>query len=228
MKKDVFPQTLNTWIERKLAEGESGRAELNHFIMRVYSEPLRVYCLGTPGRYLGEPEDVVQGFFADRLGRSEYFRGWKESGLRLRRWLMNGFGFYLKELRRERRKQGHEKPLDASSEPGDDDASSASVETEMDRAFAVSVVRQALLDTRMACESRGQSRHWEIFYRHYYEGRAYAEMVSEYGLEPARAAELARTAATKFKSALRDLLAGDGALESEIDGEIESLLGICA
>ncbi len=227
MKKDVFPQTLNTWIERKLAEGAAGRAELNHFVMRVYADPLRVYCLGTPGRYLGEPEEVVEGFFADRLGRADYFRGWKESGLRLRRWLMNGFGFYLKELRRERLQQSHEKPLEESSEPGEGDFA-AGVETEMDRAFAVSIVRQALLDTRRACESKGQSRHWQLFYQHYYEGRGYAELVKEHLVEPARAAEMARTAATKFKRALRDLLAGDGALESEIDEEIENLLGICA
>jgi len=226
MKKDVFPRTLNTWIDLKLRAGESGRAELNHYIMLVYADPLRVYCLGSSARELGEAEDLVQGFFADRLGRAAYFDGWRESGLRLRRWLMNGFGFYLKELRRERRRQNQSHPLEEAEEPSDGGSSQA-VESEMDRAFAVSVVRQALEETRKACESKGQSKHWNIFYRHYYEGRAYAELTPELGLAPAQAAEMARTAAVKFKGALRDILASDGALESEIDAEIDSLLAIC-
>lgn len=226
MKKDVFPSTLNTWIGQKLQEGQGGRAELNHYIMRVYADPLRVYCLGASAHTLGEPEDLVQGFFADRLGRADYFQGWREGGLRLRRWLMNGFGFYLKELRRERRKQNKSHSLDEASEPGDEEAFKG-VESDMDRAFAVAVVRQALQDTRALCEARGQARHWEIFYRHYYEGHSYADFISEFELSAAQAAEMARTAATKFKGALRDILASDGAMEREIDAEIDSLLAIC-
>jgi hypothetical protein len=194
--------------------------------MRVYAEPLRIYCLGTPDRALAEPADLVQGFFADRLARDDYFQGWKESGLRLRRWLMNGFGFYLKERRRERRKLGRERSLDEGAEPTGAEGVQA-VEAAMDRAFAASVVKEALVETRRACEAKGQSLHWQIFHRHYYEGRPYAEFIGEHGLTPARAAEMARTAAAKFKAALRELIAGDGALESEIDAEIATLLEVC-
>src|SRR5882672_12709738 len=97
-KKDVFPRTLGTWIGRKLQEGKAGRAEVNRHLMSVYAWPLQVYFRGSSDRWLGEPEDIVQGFFADRLDREEFLPGCQESGLRLRRWLMNGFCFYLKEL----------------------------------------------------------------------------------------------------------------------------------
>ena len=227
MPSDAFPPTLSTWIDARLADGELGRAEVNRHIMLVYAEPLRIYALGTRSGHLGDAVDLVQGFFADRLGRPGYFRGWRESGLRLRRWLMNGFGFYLKELRRERRKQGSEQPLEEEGAPPEVDGEVPRLAEEMDRAFAISVVREALQAGEASCRAKGQTQHWEIFRRHYYDGLEYASFVGEYGLAPARAAELARTAAGKFKSALRDLLARDGALESEIDAELDSLLEAC-
>jgi hypothetical protein len=223
MKKDVFPSTLNTWIGERLREGDRGRPELNRYVMQVYAEPLRVYFLGARDRSLGEPEEVVEGFFADRLGREGYFREWEASGMRLRRWLMNGFGFYMKELRREKRKDGRSREIDETNEPQSED-SAKQVEAEMDRAFAASVVREALRQARDACRDKGLSRHWDVFYKRYYEGLSYADFVKEYGIDADRASEMARTAAGRFRAALREVLASDGARESEIDEEIRGLL----
>ena len=105
MKKDVFPETQNTWIGQRLREGKEGLAEINRHVMNVYAFPLRVYYHGTPHRWLGEADDVIQGYFADRLAREDFFKEWLKSGLRLRRWLINGFGFYLKELKKKRRRE---------------------------------------------------------------------------------------------------------------------------
>jgi hypothetical protein len=98
----------------------------------------------------------------------------------------------------------------------------------MDRAFAVSIVREALLEAKRTCASKGLQKHWEIFYRHYYEGSSYADFIDEYGVDAAKASDMARTVAAKFRAALRDLIASDGALESEIDEEIGALLEISA
>lgn len=226
MKEDVFPRTHNTWIGRKLLEGVAGRNELNRHVMEVYADPLRVYFLGTPDRRHAEAEEVVEGFFADRLARGDFFDDWKMSGLRLRRWLMNGLGFYLKELRRARKRGNRSQALDEERDAPLED-SSKDVEREMDRAFAIAIVRQALGESRRACAAKGLERHWEVFYRHYYQGQGYGEFAPEFGVEAAKASDMARTAAGRFRDAMRDLLASDGALESEIDQEIEMLLEIC-
>ncbi len=95
---------------------------------------------------------------------------------------------------------------------------------EMDRAFIVSVVRQALRDTQRICSEKGLDDHMQIFVRHYYDGQPYQSIASDFGVAPPRAAVMARSAARNFKAALRDLLSCDGAESGEIDGEIESLL----
>ena len=103
-KKNHFPPTLCTWIEGRLDDGTIGRDAINRHVMESYELPLRIYYLGTSWRTLGEPEDIINGFMADRLERPNFFTQWKSSGKRLRHWLINALHFYLKEQwRRDRR-----------------------------------------------------------------------------------------------------------------------------
>ena len=217
--EDAFPPTLNTWLRQKLEEGEAGRTEINRHLMAVYSWPLQVYFRGSSERWLGEAEDLVQGFFADRLARKDFLDAWQESGLRLRRWLMNAFCFYLKEVRRRRRKESREEDL-----PDDREAVFESPEVEIDRAFAVALVRRALDETRHLCESRGLGEHWEVFHLHYYQGLPYSDIIGKLGMEQVRASTMARTVAGKFRTTLREMISRDGAQESEINSELECLL----
>jgi len=217
--KEQFPTTLNTWLDRQLADSDHGRARINRHVMEMYAWPLTVYFRGTRDRWLGEPEEIVQGFLADRLDRPTFFSDWQNSGLRLRRWLMNAFCFYLAEQKRKQRRDGQSEslPEDAATDDGDP-------HSEMDRAFIVSVVRQALRDTQRKCSEKGLDDHMQIFVRHYYDGQPYQSIASDFGVAPPRAAVMARSAARNFKAALRDLLSCDGAASGEIDAEIESLL----
>ena len=215
---EVFPQTQNTWIDQKLAEGVGGRQELNHHIMNLYAFPLRVYFLSTSDRWLGEPDDVVQGFFASRLDRNVYFDDWRKSGLRLRRWLMNGFCFYLKEMRRERRKDKRSEALAHDPEEVED------LDSQIDRAFAVAIVQRAMVDTQELCEANGFSDHWKIFFEHYYEDKEYKDIAPDFEIDTVRAATMARTVSGKFRKALRDLLVRDGATEAEVNQELAALL----
>ena len=132
---------------------------------------------------------------------------------------MNAFCFYLSEQKRKQRRDGQSGslPEDAATDDGDP-------HSEMDRAFIVSVVRQALRDTQRICSEKGLDDHMQIFVRHYYDGQPYQAVASDFDVEPSRAAVMARSAARNFKAALRDLLSCDGAASGEIDAEIESLL----
>ena len=218
MGRDVFPKTLKTWIDQKLHEGDEGRAEINRHVMTVYREPLRVYFLGTSDRWLGDPEEVVEDFFAKRLARANFFGDWRQSELRLRRWLMNGFCLHLHELKRERRKndRAQELPVDALA-PVADPAH------EMDRAFAAAIVREAIERAERTCKAQGLEAHWQIFLAHDLNGEPLRDLACTFGVEPGRAKDMARTGRSKFRIALRDLVARDGATPEEIDDELRLL-----
>jgi hypothetical protein len=76
--------------------------------MEVYYEPLCIYCRATSYRTLGEPEEIVGGFFASRLSDPTWIARWRDESrarsMPLRRWLLNGLCFYMREeARRQRR-----------------------------------------------------------------------------------------------------------------------------
>lgn len=219
LKQDVFPPTMSTWIAQRMGDGSEGRADVNRHIMAVYDWPLRVYFMGSSERWLGEPEDVVGGFFADRLGRPEFLHDWRASGMRLRRWLMNAFCFYLMEVRRARARDRRAGELD--KEPV---VFKGSPEVAVDRAFRVSLVREALRSAQEACEKADLAQHWHIFVSHYLNGQDYSIISREFRVSPERAAVMARTAARKFRGAVRELLAGDGTPDQEVDQEILALI----
>lgn len=215
MAKNVFPQTLRTWISDELGKGERGRATVNNHVMSVYLWPLQVYFLGTSYRSIGEPSDIVQGFFADRLARPQFFDQWQESGLALRRWLMNAFCFYLKEIT-----PGGRKLTDVDRHDVADDAA----EGRFLGAFVGEIVRTALREAHDACERQGLQDHWAIFIAHHYQDRSYEDVEKEFGVTAARAAVMARTAARKFRDAVREVLIRDGVGEEAVDEEIRELL----
>ena len=221
MPRDVFPSTLLTWISHRQDEGATGRREINRHVMAVYGEPLLIYLRGHTLRWLGEPEELIDGFFANRLDREDFFAKWQASGLRLRRWLMNALNLYLMEVRRSRQQtaRGRSAELDDEQWTGGD-----SPEKIVDRAFAQSIVRQALQQAQQRCKAKRLEEHWGVFMRHYYEGQKYDAFAGEYGVEPARAAIMARTATRVFRAALRNLLARDGTAPERIDEEIQALL----
>lgn len=223
MASDAFPNTLNTWIGKKLEQGTIGRTELNRHIMEVYFVPLQVYFKGCSDRWIGEPEDIVDGFFADRLGRRNFFADWQQSRKRLRRWLINAFCYYLMEQRRARKKDAGMGEL-----PDELPSFAGNPEEEVDKAFAYAILQRALVRARELCESQGLGEHWKVFEAHQCNGLPYSECATQLGVEPTRARRMARTARDKFRESLRELLADDldGATTEKIDMEIHSLASI--
>ncbi len=222
--RDVFPPTMETWITDRLAEGPEGRPALNEHLMRVYAEPLKVYFRGSSFRWLGEPDDIVNGFFANRLARDEFMHGWQGAGGRLRRWLMNALIFYLREQYREQRKQRERNGGGEPEHAAPTDAVDDIPERDIDRAWARAVVQQAWRRAAEACRRADQEQHWRLFVRHHLEGQPYRDIAADFDVEPAQAAVMVRTATRKFKAALRDCIAIDGAQEHEIDAEIRGLM----
>ena len=219
--RDIFPQTMSTWIDDRLGEGSEGREALNRHVMSVYADPLRVYYLGTSyRRQLGDPDDVIQGFFASRLDREKFFQDWQASGKRLRRWLMNAFLFYLKERYRSERRH-HAEPL---PDEADAQAVDGAHEDDLDRAWATAIVREAWSQTAETCTHNGLKAHWDIFYRHHFKGDPYRDIAPDFDVTPAQATVMARTVANHFRKALRRCIAHDGIDGAAIDREINSLL----
>lgn len=217
---DVFPVTLTSWIDDQLLDGTRGRQEVNRHVMGVYAWPLRVYFMGTRDRWLGEPEDVVQGFFASRLSKADFFANWRASGMKLRHWLINAFCFYLKEMKRSRKRDAR----NVAQEEDRQESPAPGPTREFDRAYVISLVREALRRTQDQCEKENLGPHWEVFVRHFYQGQAYADFAAELRIDAARAAVMARTARSKFQATLRSMLTLDSVRGEDPDEEIRALL----
>jgi len=221
---NVFPPTLgNDWFDELLAAGDEGRQAVNHHVMSVYAHPLKVYFRGTSFRSVGEADDIVAGFFASRLARPEFFRDWRRSGKRLRRWLMNALLFYLREqIKQNALRSARNAPLDVMPEAPDD----SEAPDVADAAWAAAIVQSACAATAAACESAGQKAHWDLFYLHRMRGRSYIRLAEEFDITPKRASVMVRTVERKFREQVRRCIMIDGVPEEQVDGEIRHLLEV--
>lgn len=221
-KRDSFPATQRGWLVAQLAQGIPGLARINAYVMETYTEPLGNYVAGSSFRGMGQPKDLVSGFFASRLAQDGYFERWIESGLPLRRWLINGFLFYLQEETRRRKTERVEAlPATPNAEPAADEANAAE---QFDRLWAESMVRSAATAARDRCTTEGFSTHWDMFERHFVGGLSYSGLSEEFNVTGGQAASMVRTASIRFRQAMVDLLLRDGATEEELDDEIARLM----
>lgn len=218
-KGDVFPTTLYTWISARVRSGDQGLREAAGHVMSVYAHPLRVYFLGSGFRSMGEADDLVRGFFADRLSRPEFFRHWLESKRPLRLWLIVGFKHFLYEQRRSAKRGAAGMEL-----PDVSDENQEAPDQSFDRACAKSIVGEALRRAEEDCRGNDLAEHWEIFRRHFLDGQSYAAIAARMAIDEPRAAVMARTATRRFKMALRGLVAWEGASDAQVDEELRSLM----
>ena len=222
---DVFPSTHDSWLCEML-DGPPEQVERAAVaLMERYRDPLRVYFEGSSfGRLgaqgfteFGEAEDLVHGFLVTRVARGEYLRAWRESGMRLRRFVINGFIFYLREQARaaRRRRNREQKAAGAADDAVGDDSTA-----DFDRAWAVSVIREASEMTAASLAARGRARQWELFLRHFVDGLPYGELVEPFGLTPSQAASAARDVAFELRRCLRTVLSRDGITEADLGPEL--------
>ena len=230
---DAFPSTHTTWMHGELDAGEERRRALRSIVMARYFEPLRIYVKGSSYRHLGESAELVSAFFVSRFARDDYLDAWRESGMTLRRWLINGLILSMREeVRRRRRaaKRGLIGTGQAGTEPGDDAAEAdpfASLESPepeavaaFERAWALATMREACQEVETICNADGEEAMWLVFRRHFLDGVPYVLLVDETGYEPARAAVVARTVANRVRAAIKRLMVLDGIADDELDGEL--------
>ena len=222
-----FPETQTVWISDRLSEGEAGIMLANGYVMESYVRPLSLYCskIGLARSVRLDADDLVHGFFANRLSNSEYLKSWLTSGLRLRQWLRNGLHFYVHELRRQNATQlGLHIEGQALSEEVPSEG--AAHDHEFERAWALAALDLAMKETKEELEKRNRRDEWEMFWSHHVEGVPHAKIGERFQLSAAQVAQRAFAVGSQLRDALCGILRKDGALSSEIDLEVRSMMEV--
>lgn len=242
--RSVFPTTHATYLETLLGDegdnagrggvgaqkqaqdaAERARAAREH-VMQRYAEPLEVFVKGSSLARLGEPRELVHGFFASRLSDAEYLRAWPRSGMRFRRWLMNGMLFYGQGIARDRARaqaRGSNTPVDALDARA---GSVAAAEENFERAWALAVVREATARVEAELAHEGRSDDFDIFRRHAIDGQPYAVFAAEVGRTAQQCAGATRLVAQRVRARLAEVLREEGVPEAELDDEIARVRGV--
>lgn len=233
---DVFPTTQRTWIVDTLrlvlqssepGVRERALTELRQHVMQRYFEPLCIYVKGSSFRTMGESADLVNGFFASRLGRDDYLAKWAESNLPLRRWLANGLVMHLRERLRDGRIGG--KPLEMR-DPSDlemldipalhePDAAMA-----MERSWAEAVVAGALNATLRGLETARRQAAWEVFQLHFVEGLQYETIAARTGRSMLDLKADAKLVQRRLRAEVEQALRDDGVPESRLIEETDRMV----
>lgn len=232
MQQSAFPTTHETWMRTLVgvgvaaAEREIAAETARIAVMKRYAEPLAVFVRGSSLARLGEPEEIVNGFFAARLSDARFLAGWAASGMRFRRWLMNGILFYGQGLARDRARA---QERGGSIEPSELDrrkGAHASGEEDFERAWSLAVVREATDRADQELLAEGRSVDFEIFRRHAVDGQPYAAFAREVGRSESQCAGATRLVAQRVRAKLAELLVEEGVPEREIDDEIARVRGM--
>ncbi len=214
---DHFPPTQRLWIVDHLAEiGEDAMTpaalqshrELCRFIMERYHSPLCAYASAAGLRDLGEPADLVAGFFAKELSTPAMLQRWRLTNVSLRRWLMTAMSLHCRGLRRDRRREHHRVVSDQFAAP--QCASDPTPERAFDLVWACGVIRAAAEHAAAQLVTEGIAVDWKLFERHIVDGVPYAQAALELGIPHKHARAINRLAASRFRSALERELQREG------------------
>jgi hypothetical protein len=217
---DHFPTTQQTWILDRLAEGDRGAPALREHLMERYREPLLVYVRGSTLRTLGEPDELVHGFFVQFFSRADALTRWAESGTRLRRWMMNGLVLHARGIRRDTGRNRETAGLDAAAAAA---ASQPTAEEAFEAAWARSLLSDAATAVQAELVSEGRSAAWEVFARHIIEGQSYAECCPPLGYTVDDGRTVTRMVSIRIRRTIRELLLQEGTPEGEIAAELALL-----
>ena len=198
--------------------------------MESYVRPLSIYCskIGLARSVRIDADDLVHGFFANRLSNSEYLKSWLTSGLRLRQWLRNGLHFYVHELRRQNAAQlGKLGPhIGDQALPEEVPSEGAAHDHEFERAWALAALDLAMKETKEGLEKRNRRDEWEMFCSHHVEGVPHAIIGERFQLSTAQVAQRTFAVGAQLRDELYGILRKDGALRSEIDVEVRSMMEV--
>ena len=209
---DHFPSTHATWIDAQLTIAERSRAAgdpagetnavaaLRRHLMERYHGALRAYVRGSSMRAIGDADELVAGFFAERVGEPEFLRGWRASGKPLRRWMMNGISFWARGVARDRGRELGRSGGAAGPEPIDErDAVRA-----FDAEWALSMVNTA--HARVHAD--------------------YESIAAELGVSRQDCANAVRRVGARVRDALREALVDDGVPPADVEEAVLEVMRI--
>ena len=233
---DHFPTTHATWIDAQLTIAERSRAAgdeagetnavaaLRTYLMERYYDALRVYVRTGALVHLGEPEEIVGEFFARAVDTRALLVRWRESGMPLRRWMMNAIAFHCRgterDRSRERRRTMGDADLDAFRAPSPDAARA------FDRAWAVALAGEAFAIAEREAEARDRPQDAVAFRMHALDGMTHRAIARELGISESQSANAAKRVSERMRAAVRDLLRDEGVPAGEIDAAVAEVLAL--
>jgi DNA-directed RNA polymerase specialized sigma24 family protein len=227
---DLFPTTARTWIDEQFATIELGgdaaadaRVRLRSHVMERYARSLSAYVRATSiARALSlDADDVVHDFLAHRLSRDGFFERYAESNLPFRRYLMNGVFFLLRERLADRAARGNE---DAAALAALESPASTSAVAAFERVWAEGILELAAERVAQDLERSGDGVAWEIYRRHFIDGRSYDEIGRALGLAAAEVRNEIRRAGRRLERTLFEILRAEGVAEAEAEAELRRIL----
>ena len=205
---------LRTELHTELLDGAQPRVSVAHArlaetIMSRYAAPLETYARGSTLREIAEPADLVHGFFAAALAEPTYFTRYQASGMRMRRWLMNGLLLHARSVARDRVRAVRREGAPLATVLGAQ-AVEPSAEAAFDRAWALAILSEACATVEGALLAEGRDRAWTVFRRHAIDGRSYIDLEGELGLGRQQMADLVRGVTKRIRARMLEVLESEG------------------
>ena len=230
--RDYFPvdPTARTFIAELVELGLMGQREVNEYVVSEFTAGLRAYYYGSSwSRTLGPFDELIGEFFLRKLSKENFYGQWLENGMRLRRWLLNSFRFFLREEARARRKERTSGGEVIEDTPDD----GPSPEELMARGVARAVVERAFAEARAQAEEADQAEHWRAFELRRLEGLGFSDIAERLdggpratreALTAERVKTMERTARDRFHATLRQMLIDHGSSPRTVDRDLRDLL----
>ena len=234
MPVDHFPTTHATWIDAQLTIAERSRsagdaagetnavAALRRHLMERYYDALRAYVRTGALVQMGEPEEIVGDFFARAVDARTLLARWRESGMPLRRWMMNAIAFHCRGAARDRSRD-RLRTVDESDLhliPG----RSADAARAFDRAWAVALAGEAFAIAEREAAARDRPQDAVAFRMHALDGMTHRAIARELGITEAQSAHAAKRVSERMREAVRDLLREEGVPADEMDSAVAEVL----
>ena len=250
---DHFPSTHGTWITVQLdtiADAErdldgasadaaqrreqvaQARRALREHLMNRYAGALAAYVSGPDFRQLGEPDDLVGGLFARALSDDTFLAKWRQSGMPLRRWLMNAMSFHCRGLIRDRMRERNR--TSSATQPWESSESrslhSRAADSEHDagrafeRAWALSLVNEAYARVQANLRAEGRDQDDAVLRMHVMEGMTYDQVASALGMTRQDCFNAVRRITPRIRAVLHELLRDDGVPPQDIGAAIDQMI----
>jgi hypothetical protein len=198
-----FPTTHATWLATRIDDGGvDAMREARVHLMERYRSPLLVYAATSRCRSVDEPSELVHDFFAAKVGDAQFLAQWQASAKPLRQWILNGFIFHVRGVVRDRvRDAMHLARHDARHLESSTDA-----EDMFERAWAFALVESACRKAQLLLAHEGRARAYDCFHRHFFDGREYAQLATEHGVDASVIAADIRHAMRRTRAATESIL----------------------